>query len=340
MEDRPTPTITPSLVGRGFVAGIAIAIVSLAFIASYAGALHEPTAHDVPIAVTRQVPAELAARLDGSPELAVDVVADDAAARRAIDVRDDYGALTATPGGLRLTVAPAASASIAQLLQQTIPQQLRSAGQRVDVATVHPLPAADSRGLVSFYTVVGWVIAGYLGATLFGLMFGTQVGRARTALRLGALTATGLVIGLGGALLAKAIGDLPGPWLGLTLLGALVVVSVGVATVALQSLLGLAGTGVAILVFVIVGNPASGGPAAPELLPGFWRAVGQLIPVGAGFEGLRDAAYFPAASLAGPLLTLGIWLLAGAVVALALGGRGRRMTETEAEVAAAGAMAP
>ncbi|QEC49517.1 hypothetical protein FSW04_19385 [Baekduia soli] len=108
--------------------------------------------------------------------------------------------------------------------------------------------AADGLGLVSFYTVVGWVIAGYLGATLFGLTFGTRIGRPQTALRLGARATVGLVAGIGGTLVAKGIGDLPGPWLGPALLGALVVTAVGAVTVALQSLLGVAGTGLAILV--------------------------------------------------------------------------------------------
>ena len=49
---------------------------------------------------------------------------------------------------------------------------------------MHALAADDNRGLIGTYTVIGWVIAGYLGATLFGMTFGT---RGRLALRLGAL---------------------------------------------------------------------------------------------------------------------------------------------------------
>ena len=82
--------------------------------------------------------------------------------------------------------------------------------------------------------MIGWVIAGYLGATLFGMTFGT---RGRVLLRLGALAGVALVVGLGGALLAKSLGGLPGPWLGLSLLGALIVASVGAVTVALQAVL-------------------------------------------------------------------------------------------------------
>ena len=160
-----------------------------------------------------------------------------------------------------MITAPAASTGIALLLQATLPGQLRATGQPVRSVTVHPLPESDSRGLVGFYTVVGWAIAGYLGATLFGLTFGTRIGHRKTLLRLGALVITGLVVGLGGTLVANAIGGMGAPWLAMTLLGALVIITTGAITVALQSLLGVAGTGLAILLFVILGNPSSGGPS-------------------------------------------------------------------------------
>ena len=53
-------------------AGLAIGAVSflcLLFIGSYAGALHDPRPHDVPIAVVKLVPSQKAALLDATPEL-------------------------------------------------------------------------------------------------------------------------------------------------------------------------------------------------------------------------------------------------------------------------------
>ena len=284
---------------------LAIVTVSLAFIASYSAALRDPTPHEVPLAVSRDVPSQVAAELDRSPALAV-VRVDDPL--RALDRREAYGALTLDGGRLKLTTAPAASSAIATLLNaEVLPG-------KVEHAAVHALAADDNRGLIGTYTVIGWVIAGYLGATLFGMTFGT---RGRLSLRLGALAAVGLVVGLGGALLAKSLGGLPGPWLGLSLLGALIVAAVGAVTVALQAWFGIAGTGIAILLFVVLGNPSSGGLAAPELLPAFWRDIGQALPVGAGVTAFRDAAYFPAAALLPSIATLLFWAVAG--VALAVG---------------------
>jgi hypothetical protein len=119
----------------------------------------------------------------------------------------------------------------------------------------------------------------------------------------------------------------------------LTVAGVGSATVALQGLLGVAGTGVAILVFVVLGNPSAGGAAAPELLPGFWRQLGPLIPPGAATSAVRSVVYFPDGSLGGPLLVLLGWLVAGTLAAVAFGGRGRGLSEAEAEASAAGAAA-
>jgi hypothetical protein len=324
------------LTRRAVLAGVAIAFISLAFIGSYVGALHASTPHKIPIAVADQVPAQLAARLNRSAALRVDRVAGPAAALTAIDRRNDYGAITASARGFTVTTAPAASVIIADLLAATLPGQLRATGAPIRLAVVHVLPASDVRGLVGFYTVVGFVIAGYLGATFFGLVFGTEIGRLRTVSRLSALSCLGLVIGLGGTLLAKGIGGLPAPWLEMTLIGALAILAAGSVTVALQSALGVYGTALAILIFVIVGNPSSGGPAAPELLPGFWRAIGQLVPVGAGVTAVRNMSYFPDASIGGPVLVLLLWALAGVIVALLLSERSRPTSEVEAEVAAIG----
>ena len=324
---------------RGAIAVLGVSILSLLFVASYAGALHEPRPHGIPIAVTAQVPAALADRLDATEAFTVTRVADAAAALRRIDRREDYGAIVATAQGPQNVLAPAASPAVAELLRTDLGPRLRQGGRAVPVRIVHPLPSADGRGLVAFYLAVGWVVGGYLGATLFGLAFGTSPTRRPVLRRLGALLGLGLIVGFFGALIAGAIADYERGLLVMTLVGALTVLAVGAATIAFQSLLGVAGTGLAILLFVIIGNPGGGGPYATELLPGFWRTLGPLLPPGAATTGVRDAAYFPDASLAGPLLVLWAWILLGAGVALALGGRGRAADPEEAAASAAAAAA-
>jgi hypothetical protein len=89
-----------------------------------------------------------------------------------------------------------------------------------------------------------------------------------------------------------------------------------------------------ILTFVILGNPASGGPFARPLLPGLWRTVGGVLPPGGSVDLARSALFFDGERIAGPILVLAGWAVVGALLALALGGRITDPVDTEAEAAA------
>jgi hypothetical protein len=319
---------------RAAVAIVAVSVVSLLFIASYVGALHEPTPRDVPIAVADQVPPSVTQQIEDSPAFEVRDVPDEAAAARAIDRREAYGGVIPGSSGVELLVVPAAGPAVQAVLEEGLESELRGAGGDVTVRTVHPLPAADARGLVGFYTAVGWIIAGYLGATFMGIVFGTRPSVRRTLWRIGGVVALSALVGFGGAFLAAWIGDLANPGL-LGLIGMLTVTAAGTVTIALQAALGIMGTGIAILVFVVLGNPSSGGPFPAELLPEPWQTVGPYIPTGAATTAIRDIAYFPDAPLTTPLVVLGAWLVAGTAVALVLA-RGRYGPgERDASLAAA-----
>ena len=325
------------IAARGAVAILAVSVVSLLFIASYAAALHDPTPHDVPIAVADQVPSSVTQQIEDSPAFEVHDVPDEAAAIRAIDRREAYGAVVPGSSGVDLLVTPAAGPAVQSVMQERLEPSLRGAGADVTVRTVRPLPAADTRGLVGFYTAVGWVVAGYLGATFLGIVFGTRPSVRRTVWRLGGVLALAVLVGFGGAFVAAWIGDLGSPGL-LGLIGMLTVACAGAVTVALQAGLGIIGTGVAILVFIVLGNPSSGGPFPIELLPAPWRTVGPYIPTGAATTAIRDVAYFPDAPLTTPLVVIGAWLAVGVLVALLLA-RGR-YGPGERDVALAAAVAP
>ena len=317
-------------------------VIELAMIGSYVAALHAPEPRDVPIAVAGPptVADAVAQRLGQSDAFDPRAAADAGAALRAIDERDVYAALVVGRSADRLVVAPAASAAVADLL----PAALRRAeppGRRLVVSAVRPLPASDPRGLAPFYLVVGWVVGGYLGATILGLARGGAARDRRGALlRLGALAAYAAASGLLGALLVQeVVGVLEGRTLALAGVGALVVFATGAATAALQSLLGIAGTALAILLFVALGNPGSGGPLATELLmPGLWRDLGPLLPPGAGTEIVRNVSYFDANAVGSPLLVLLAYALLGSLVAV-LAARSRGTSAVEAEAAGGVALA-
>ena len=330
-----TPGLTATLL-------VGVLALQLFMIGSYVGGLHEPKPRDVPVAVVgaTQVAGPLAAALGRGGALDPRVVPDRAAAQRAIDERQVYGAIVPGTRGERLLVASAASATVAELL----PAALRKAeppGRRLTVQDVKPLPSDDPRGISPFYLVVGWLVGGYLGATILGLARGGVARDRRSALaRLGALAAYAVASGLLGALLVQElVGVLEGGLAGLAAAGALIVFATGAATAALQSLLGVVGTAVAILLFVALGNPSSGGPLASELLmPEPWAEVGPLLPPGAGTKLVRNIAYFDGNSIAGALLVLAAYAAAGSALVLAAVRR-RGAGRTEAEPAALGGAA-
>jgi hypothetical protein len=121
-------------------------------------------------------------------------------------------------------------------------------------------------------------------------------------------------------------------------IAALTIFASGAATAGIQAAAGPAGTGLVILVFVILGNAASGGPFARPLLPGLWRTIGGILPPGASVDLARSALFFDSARIAGPVLVLAGWAALGTVLALTLGGRVMDAVDVEAAAAAGAAV--
>lgn len=318
---------------------VGVLAVELVMIGSYVGALHEPKPRDVPIAIVGppEVAGPIADRLARAGD-ALDprVLPAPAAARRAIDDREVYAALIPGRRSDRLVVAEAASAPVAELLPAAL-ERVEPPGRRLVVERVKRLPSDDPRGLSPFYLIVGWLLGGYVGATVLGLARGGGARTLRLAgLRLAVLGAYALASGvLGTVLVQELVGVLEGSTLALMGAGALMVFATGAATAALQSLLGIAGTALAIVVFVAIGNPASGGPLASELLmPALWRDIGAFLPPGAGTSLVRNIAYFDGNAVGGPLLVLGAYALVGSLIAIGVRGRSVPASREEAEATA------
>ncbi len=183
------------------------------------------------------------------------------------------------------------------------------------VVDVKPLPDKDPNGLAPFYLALAMVVASFMGASSFALTFGLKAEGRRIWWRMLGVAALALALALGEVGIVNAIGPLRGHYLPLVLVSLLLGATVGAVTVALQSLLGIAGTGLAIVTFVVLGNPASGGPYATELLPGLWRTIGHYLPTGAGTDLTRNIAYFGGHALTRPLLVLFLWLSCALVLA-------------------------
>lgn len=312
---------------RSFVLVLGVLVLQLGFIASYLGAFHDPKPRDIPIAVVAPAgaPAGTAdravARLNELPNdpLNARTASDDSAARALLNDRTVYGVLLLGSGTTdRLEVASAAGATVSAALVSIVGGIDQSQIRTVVATDVIPAGRGDARGLSAFYLVVGWMVGGYLVAAILGIAKGSRpTSRTRGVLRLAALALYAIVSGLGGALIAETIlSALSGHFLPLWWLGALLVFAVGAFTMAMQVLFDIVGIGLAILIFVVLGNPSAGGAYPSVLLPPFWSAIGPWLPPGAGTDAVRTIVYFPAASLSRPLWTLGAYALVGIVVTM------------------------
>src|SRR5213078_2642289 len=107
---------------------------------------------------------------------------------------------------------------------------------------------------------------GYLVAIAVSTSKGARpANRHRAVIRLGALAAYAAVSGALGTVLAyQFFGPLP---LDLAWFGALLVFASGAFAMALQALFGFVGMGLAVVLFVVLGDPSAGGAYPAPLLP-------------------------------------------------------------------------
>ena len=314
-------------------------VLMLAFAFSYVGAFHDPTPHNVPLAVVG--PPAVAAQLDRLPGDPLDTreSASRADALAQIDDREVYGAYESATN--RLFVASAANRATAIALEATLNRVAAARGGRaVRVTDVKPLPPKDPVGTAAFYAMIAWVFGGYIGSTLIGLIGAPRSrSHARGAARIGALAGFSVVAGILSVVLMRAcFGVFAGHVVAMCAIAALTIFASGAATAGIQAAIGPAGTGLVILLFVILGNAASGGPFARPLLPGLWRTLGGVLPPGASVDLARATLFFDGARIAGPILVLVAWAAAGTALVIALGGRIVDMVEAESEAAAGAAV--
>lgn len=289
----------------------------------------------LPLGVVAAAPqqAEVAGMLERAQPGAFTVrpYADEAAARTAIGDREVYGAIVLVPDGARVLTAPAASATVATVLDQ-VAEGLgaglaQASGSPVppslaEVVPVAALPADDPRG------------AGFAAMALPLVIGSIAIGVITTFVVAGTWAQVGVVLGAA-AVAGIGVTAICGGWLGIVPgfgwaeagLLALAYAASGLALVGARALLGRAGLALVAPVLLLVGNPLSAATSAPEMLPGGWAGLGQALPPGALVTALRGVAFFDGAGAVAPALVLTAWaagglLLAGlAALAQARGGR-------------------
>jgi hypothetical protein len=293
---------------------IVLLAIVFAFVASNVAANHEPEPHGLPVGVvgsphtTQAVAGQLERRAPGGFD--VRAYATRAEARTAILHRRIYGAFLPRP---QPTLLVASAAGLAP--EQALRKGFKAATPRtLVVRDLVPLPRSDSNGETTFSVMLSLTIAGVLGTSVIYLV--TRTGPL--TVRLVALLTLATGAGLATALATNVVvGAFPGHFLAVWAVATLFVLALALPIAAFQILLGIGGTGVGFVVFLVVGNPSAGSGTAPALLPRFWRAVSQLLPPGAGTTAIRNAVYFDGHGTTRALLVLAGYAVLGATGAIA-----------------------
>jgi hypothetical protein len=293
--------------------------LGVAFVWAYAGVLHDPTPRDVPVGVVRgDAPAQALLATVRAQSDAIEPIeyADVAAAADALERRSIYaivGGADVGGAGLTLTTASASGPAATDLVVQTLTGVADAAQVSTTVVDAVPASAGDGRGLVPFYLVVGLVLAGYLASTALGLNLGTVPRDLdRAAMRIAALAVFSALAGIAAALVTGPIlGIFTEHRPGLAIAGALITFAAAMIAAAVQGWLGLLGTGLVILLLVVLGNPGSGGIYPPEFLPPFFRSMHTWNVPGLGVDLVRSVVYFERRAAAWPITALALWSLLG-----------------------------
>lgn len=322
---------------------VGVLILQLGFIVSYVGAFHSPAPHRITLAVAG--PPSIAARtaasleaLPGSP-LATRVVATADDARALVRAGEVSGGLLLNASGTQdtLLIASGGGISVSSALESILTQADAGQARTLAVQDVVPLQAGDGQGLTAFYLVIGWIVGGYLAAALVGVAKGARaINLRRAAIRVTAMVPYAVASGIGGAVIVGPIlHALDGHTVTIVAVGSLLVFASAVVTMAFQSLFGVLGIGLTVLVFVILGNPSAGGAYQAPLLPGFWRAIGQVLPNGAGTTAVRQIVYFDGRGTLVPLVVIAVYAVIGLAVTLLVGERSRRRGDSDTPAAGA-----
>jgi nucleotide-binding universal stress UspA family protein len=306
----------------GFI--IANTLFAAIFVALVLSMFHDPAPHELPVgivappAVAGQVEEALGSAVPGGFDLRV--YHSDTAARAAITRDEVDGALIASPGHLRLLVARAGGGAPAQAMTAAFDAIAARSGQPLAVTDVVPPQGSDSMALSPFFIMLGVLVPSLATGSASALAFR----RSRPAWCVAAPVVVAIGIGAAVAGIADGISGL-GNFPAIAGIVALFSLAVAAPTAVLGRIWPPL-VAVAVLVFMMFGIPASGGPSAlAPFGPGFLRVLHSALPLGAAASAARGVIYFGGYGLAGPLWALAAWATAG-VIALALVTAWRRPT--------------
>jgi hypothetical protein len=280
------------------------------FAGSYTYAMANPTPHRVPMAVVGTAGVVQRAEFVAGMKRALDAaleLRDFPTYERAVEAVEEqrvFGVITVHPRWVRLDVASAAGASVAELLAKAAPQVGALIGMPVTVSDLKPLQRGDPRGLALFYISLAAVIIGFVGAIQLSVHARSLRPLERIAFTAAYALAGGFAIA---AVVDWMLGALSLPFVESWLILALTMFTSGMVFTMFNTLMGRWAMVPTWGVMVLIGNPSSGGAVSWPLLPSPFGAVGRWLPPGASVNAQHTAVYFGGHQHPLPFVVLAGW---------------------------------
>jgi hypothetical protein len=280
-------------------------------------ALQVPIPRGMPFGVTGSSPVVDAAetqKVDGNRVSFVNTrYANEADARQAIDQGKLYGAYITGKKSDTLLTVPAKSFDALTVVEPLFVSAAAKAHQPLHIEQVKPLPQdKDPVGAVAGLLLLPTIVGGLVAAILLFKVTSLAAQRWRGAILIGyALFGALLTDLIAGPLIGAYAADRFWPLLACF---ALVTVTVAAVTAALLAVFrsGIAIV-IALLLFIVVGLPASGQIGA-ALLPTYWQAIGAALPPHYAADLFTKVLYFSSNNITTPIIVLAAYTVVAAVL--------------------------
>lgn len=304
---------TPVAVFKAFGTAILVPLfLGLGMTLAYLGAFHQPTPHELPVAVvgtSAEVKVFAQTLSDGADgQLSVRTVASDAVARQLITDREITAAYEPTATSASLLVSSAASETSANVAQKVFLPIAYESKLPFTVVDVVPSSANDSTGQGLFFLLVGLSVGSYATAAAvaaFASRLGIRWSLVTAAVLSGVVAAIALIIA--GPVYHVVDGHVWGTWLA-GWLYSLAIVLIGVG---LHPVLRHWTTAALTMLFVMFNFTSSGGIFAVHLMPAFFAAMNGFWNGAAWLDAAQTMQYFPGQAFGWDILRLGIWAAVG-----------------------------
>jgi len=311
----------------------------------YLGAFHQPTPHNVQVAVVGDSAATkvFAQTLQDESEGALNVrtVDDKKAARQLVEDREIVAAYESTNDAATLYASSAASETSVNIAQKVFMNVAYKQGQPFHVEDVVPAGEHDSTGQGLFFLLVALSIGGYASAVpLAGFM-----GKVKLPVRFAMAAVAAAVVATIAVVVSGPIYQIiQNHHASIWLLSWVYAVSIIMLGMGLHPMLRHWTTPVLTMCFVALNFTSSGGIFQPAMQPGFFGALNTFWNGAGWLHAVQTLVYFPDQGIGMDIVRLILWLIPGAVLMCAthawsvrktrLANENAKLSEVEETVAA------